>query len=198
MKTLFNLLIVLLLSSFMFNSDNPESIMIGGKEWTSKNLSTTIFLNGDNIPQAHNISEWKEYISDGKPAFAYCDFNKLNQNLGFIYNYYALIDGRGLCDKSWHVPTVQEWKDIDKAHNYNGANLKSQNTWIQKDGTNTNGFSAIPTGCIFDGVMTCDNSDSYWWTMEGHVMILLGDKNILRDVGEAKKEYGCFVRLCKF
>ena len=91
---------------------------------------------------------------------------------GALYNWYAVIDERGLSPEGWHIPTDQDWIELEiflgmsKAQAYDtdfrgsdqGAMLKSTNTLPDphpscKEGniaTNSTGFNAISGGARYE------------------------------------------------
>lgn len=50
---------------------------------------------------------------------------------------------KGICPEGWHVPSVEEWRVLEKTVGSIGA-LKSSVGWFEK-GTNASGFSAVPS-----------------------------------------------------
>jgi uncharacterized protein (TIGR02145 family) len=94
---------------------------------------------------------------------------------GYLYNWYAVNDSRKLCPTGWHVPTDSDWnimlQTLDPSaviinsgnvlsftNNQSttaGTLMKSTTTnttagsglgWDPSPGTNTSGFSALPSG----------------------------------------------------
>lgn len=56
-------------------------------------------------------SEWAN-LSKG----ARCVQNNDEINLptyGYLYNWFAVVDSRGLAPDGWHVPTDEEWKELE-------------------------------------------------------------------------------------
>lgn len=128
-----------------------ESINIGNQVWMVKNLNVPRYRNGDDIPQAKTVDEWKEAEDKGKGVWCYYDNNPNNgKKYGKLYNWFAVNDERGLAPKGWHIPSKDEWIELG---NYlggaetNGVKLKSTSEWKDdKDSTNDSGFSALPGG----------------------------------------------------
>ncbi len=94
-----------------------EIISIGAQNWMSENLNTSKFANGEEIPQAKSITEWKNAGTAKTPAWCYYkigySYSKKYGNskeFGKLYNYWAVIDDRGLAPKGWHIPSLEEWK----------------------------------------------------------------------------------------
>lgn len=117
-----------------------STVTIGNKTWMKENLNVTTFSNGDAIPFAATAAEWNLASKNKKPAWCY------NSKKGVLYNYYAVIDPRGLAPKGFRVPTVYEWKDLEKIAGQ-AENLKSNAIWDKNPGGNNSlNFSALPNG----------------------------------------------------
>ncbi len=124
---------------------------IGNQIWTSNNLNTTTFSNGEPIFEATTFDAWRQAIKDEKPACCNYDFKPENgEKLGKLYNIYAVEDSRGLAPKGWHIPDRNEWEYLKTMP---ASNLRSKSGWDATDGstnngTNKSGFNAIPGGDI--------------------------------------------------
>jgi uncharacterized protein (TIGR02145 family) len=81
-----------------------------------------------------------------------------------LYNFWAVIDDRGLCPSNWHVPSDEEFKIAEIALGMteaeaNGSGwrgtdqgliMKSSSADMPSwDGLNTTGFSALPGGATY-------------------------------------------------
>jgi hypothetical protein len=95
----------------------PKHIVLeNGQVWSTDYLNITTFRNGDSIPEANEDWLWEKYIRDKQPAWCYSSRGK---SWGILYNYYAIIDPRGITPKGIRIPTYTEWEnsvkfDIDK------------------------------------------------------------------------------------
>jgi uncharacterized protein (TIGR02145 family) len=95
----------------------PKPIVLkNGQVWCTDYLNVTTFRNGDTIPEANEDWLWEKYIRNKKPAWCY---SKRGKGWGILYNYYAVIDARGIAPKGLRIPTGTEWGnsrkfDIDK------------------------------------------------------------------------------------
>ncbi|MFA6572510.1 MAG: FISUMP domain-containing protein, partial [Bacteroidota bacterium] len=84
-----------------------ETVKIGTQIWMTRNLDVDQYRNGDKIPQ---ITDMRKWISATTGAWCYYNNNaELGKVYGKLYNLYAIIDGRGLAPKDWHVSTYNEW-----------------------------------------------------------------------------------------
>jgi len=129
------------------NTSRTKKGAIGQQVWTTENLNTDRFRNGDLIAEAKTTEEWEKAAKNGQPAWCYYD-NRMQY--GKLYNWYAVNDPRGLAPKGWHIPSQQEVEVLvnflggkDEA----GKKMKTTNLWITESGNNnSSGFSAMPGG----------------------------------------------------
>ena len=70
-------------------------VKIGNQLWMASSLRVTRYNNGESIPKYINNSSWANTTNG---AFCYYENNKSNSaTLGNLYNWYAIIDSRGIC-----------------------------------------------------------------------------------------------------
>lgn len=175
------------------NDDNPtnpvdsyESVKICNQTWMKKNLDVSRYRNGDIIPQVTDSLQWAN-LKTG----AWCYYNNDSTRgkiYGKLYNWYAVNDARGLAPKGWHVPTDEEWKELEMCLGMSkadadtaglrgtseGGKLKSTGTIESHDGlwyspntgaTNSSGFSAIPAGYRYNyGIFFNIGVSGGWWS----------------------------------
>lgn len=133
-----------------------NTIKIGSQEWATEDLRVTKFRNGEDIPLVKDNDEWR--LMD---SAAYC----ITPDGNYLYNWYAVNDPRGLAPEGFHVPADEEWTaltDYLGGEAVAGNELKSTD-W---DGTNSSGFSALPSGLrdFDDGLFYNLGYDGYWWS----------------------------------
>ncbi len=147
-------------------------IRLGNLRWQTTNLTTTKYLNGDEIQLITSQAEFKLFHKNKKPGYHFLDFDEGNKHLGFLYNIFAIKDKRGLFNNSYRAPTQEEWQQLfriagylfnedephlwDTSRQYNKERhkhniealkrLKSAKGWKKgHTGKNTTGFSALAT-----------------------------------------------------
>ena len=165
-------LILLFLVIFSVSNSFGQTVTIGTQVWTAKNLDVATFRNGDLIPEAKTDEEWKAAGDNKQPAWCYYDNKAANgTKYGKLYNWYAVVDARGLAPAGWHVPTDEEWTVLSTflgGDDVAGKKMKSSSGWITKsgsNGTNSSGFSGLPGGCRFsDGDFGYVGKVGSWWT----------------------------------
>ncbi len=165
MKTLFSLLLGLSVLQAQV-----KEVKIGTQVWMTKNLNVSTFKNGDPITEAKTAEEWIMAGENKQPAWCYFDNDPTNgTKYGKFYNWYAVIDARGLAPNGYHIPTDTEWtKLIDYlgGKEVAGTKMKSSSGWYQNgNGTNESGFNGLPSGGRSpDGPFAPIGSYGSWWS----------------------------------
>lgn len=158
-------------------------VKIGNQLWSNKNLNVITFRNGNAIFYASNENEWEKASREKIPAFCYLNFdNKNEKKFGKLYNYYAVVDSRGLAPEGWHVPTKREFEQMIIAlggEKVAGVKMRSTTGWDVKDeynfsfgnGDNSSGLNLLPNGSAsgaeYGGKDTFKNTKwiSRWWSI---------------------------------
>ncbi len=151
-----------------------QIVKIGNQWWMAENLKVTHYRNGDILHNIFSSSMWKG-LSNG----AYCFYNNDNSN-GLLYNWYAVNNSRNIAPQGWHIPTDEEWKQLEMylgmsqsdADNTEwrgtdeGSKLKSSSEWNNNgNGTNESGFTALPGGYRnYAGEFYVVGDYGYWWS----------------------------------
>lgn len=162
-----------------------NTVKIGDQWWMAENLNVTHFNNGDTI-SFRDEDTWYGY-----PYSGYCYYNNdstLISTYGALYNGYAVRDSRGLAPEGWHIPSEEEWNELqlylgmrqgqidssDYSGNNIGFKLKSASGWNdyeQSDpeyggnGIDEVGFCALPGGWRWNyGDFFDLGEDAYFWT----------------------------------
>jgi len=88
-----------------------QTVKIGDQLWMAENLEVTHYRNGDPIPFVTDPEDW-----GGLSTGAYCEHNNNSASVdvyGRLYNWFAVDDSRGLAPAGWHVPTDEDWKELE-------------------------------------------------------------------------------------
>jgi uncharacterized protein (TIGR02145 family) len=161
-----------------YQGDVYDVVQVGSQCWFAENLRTQQYRNGDPIPGSLHSDSWittesgaqTTYAVNGSVLQGSSDTLSNLERYGRLYNWFAVVDHRGLCPAGWHVPSDEEWTELEETiggSSVAGALLKSSETesppW---DGTNASGFGCLPggyrnwsCGCYFQ-----ENTSGYWWT----------------------------------
>jgi uncharacterized protein (TIGR02145 family) len=138
----------------------------GNQEWFLINLKTAKYKNGEPINEAAQEIIWRTAKTG---AWCYYKNDKGFDDIGKLYNGYAILDKRGICPEGWSVPTNQEWqKLIDFLGGRKNAvdQLKSSDGWYQgKNGNSNSIFSGYPLGSRnVKGEFAGNANYTDWWT----------------------------------
>lgn len=129
----------------------PDVVTVNGRTWLARNLSAGVFRNGDAIPIIHSNEEWELYGKNGLPASCwYRNDPVLGDTFGRLYNWFAVIDPRGLAPVGFRIPTLADWNELTAGlggDHIAGLRLKAVSDWnFQGAGNNASGFAALPGG----------------------------------------------------
>jgi VWFA-related protein len=162
---------------------NPD-FELCGKIWMGCNLDVEHYRNGDSIPHVTDPIEW---VNLRTGAWCYYDNDPANGEIyGKLYNWYAVNDPRGLAPEGWHVPTDDEWIELEMCLGMSQKNA-NETRWrgtnegsklagdydLWPDGILRNnsdfgssGFNARPGGHRDDitGISFDKGAYGYWWT----------------------------------
>jgi len=158
-----------------------QTVQIGNQIWMAENLKTTHYSNGDAIPNVTDNTEWSNLTTG-----AYCSYNNNDSNIntyGLLYNWYAVNDSRNIAPEGWHIPTDEEWKQLEMFLGMSqgwadaigsrgtdeGGKLKEAGTthWSSPNtgATNSSGFSSVPGGSRHYGGACYDYGyTAYFWS----------------------------------
>jgi uncharacterized protein (TIGR02145 family) len=84
------------------NKVTYKTVKIGNQIWMTENLNVTRFRNGDVIPQAKTIEEWRKAASEKRAVWCY--YFQTEPKTVKIYNYWATVDPRGITPSGWRIP----------------------------------------------------------------------------------------------
>lgn len=151
------------------------SVLIGKQIWMTQNLDLDTFRNGDPVPQARSIKEWKKAAWKKKPAWCYYrNDSATGSKYGKLYNFYAVTDPRGLAPDGWRIPTEKDWYELSEFLNgKTAAGYKMKNTtgWMDEgNGSNSSGFTALPGGTRDLTLISSNNGFKglgqygFWWS----------------------------------
>jgi uncharacterized protein (TIGR02145 family) len=148
------------------SSQEFASIKIGNQIWMLENLNVSSYRDGTPISEISNAVTW-DNLSTG----AWCNYSNDSSNgftYGKLYNYYAVVDSRGLCPSGWHVPTNVEYNDLANFLGNNvGGKMKSAGFVTPNSGaTNSSGFTALAGGWrqTGGGTFSSEGNAGMWWT----------------------------------
>jgi uncharacterized protein (TIGR02145 family) len=188
-------------------------VKIGNQFWMAENLA---YLPAVYPPNSDSYTESRYYVYGYKGSDAVEAKQQPNYaTYGVLYNWYA---ARAACPPGWHLPTDDEWKQLEMtlgmtkaqsdAYDFRGTNqgtqMKTTSGWYNNgNGTNTSGFSALPGGFLsyFDDFIGIGYY-GHWWSslqvgpdMAWRRYLYYEYSNVYRNY--FYKEIGCSVRCVK-
>ena len=178
-----------------YHDYNYNTVLIGGQCWFAENLRTQNYSNGDAINTGLNGPEWANATSgavtlygedpspscvDYSPTVDSCDPNEALPAFGRIYNWHAVGDPRGLCPAGWHVPSDNDFMELEVFMGIDadevqgsgwrgtteGNQLKTETGWHNGgNGSNLYGFDLVPAGARgTSGQYDNAGRNGYLWT----------------------------------
>lgn len=169
-----------------------ETVQIGDQLWMAENLKASRYNNGDSIPTGFSNTEWLSLFGTATGAFAVYNDDPLNADIyGFLYNWFALDDARGICPEGFHIPSDEEWMELEmtlgmsyeEAHldGHRGTNQGCQlagnsNLWpfdalVNDPEFGTSGFNALPGGYRLQGDYHGIGAYSQFWSYTTNTVI---------------------------
>jgi len=180
--------------SFTLTKGNPENLIAKStkKKTTTTTTNTTkandqpdrfvdtrdnhvykLVVIGNQTWMAENLA----FKASGG-CWAY-DNNQSNvEKYGYLYNWET---AKNACPAGWHLPTDEEWKQLEKYLGMSeseanqadawrgdgvGTQLKSTSGWYNSgNGSNSSGFNALPSGYrLTDGTFYLVTYSTYFWS----------------------------------
>lgn len=166
-----------------------QTVKIGNQWWMAEDLKVTKYRNGDPVVwinlQSQSQSDSLQWATDTMGA--YCNnYDNANIIIGKLYNWHAIKNAGKLAPAGWHIPTDNEWKELEKylgmnsteadkqgwrgTHEGEKLKIEAPKGWTQYGdvwGNNESGFSAMAVGCrLFNSALGEPGlfSTSSWWS----------------------------------
>jgi len=146
-------------------------VPIGDQCWFAENLRTTVYADGSAIAEVTDDTIWAGLNTGARCVYG--NDSDSNYEYGLLYNWHAVDHASGLCPSGWHVPTDEEWTDLETyitSQGFDGTEgtaLKTTSGWKNGGGgTDDFGFSALPGGLRYANGNGFNNAEklSYWWS----------------------------------
>lgn len=157
-----------------------QTVKIGNQWWMAENLQTRTFRNGEPLNLILGEAANELWALEDTSACTYA----LDSTKGFLYNYDAVMDPRGIAPEGWRIPTDEDWKELEAYIGMSetevtstawrgtteAALLASKNSlgWGPGSlfGLDIFGFDAKPGGVrIQDGRRNLTGQVAFWWTV---------------------------------
>ena len=92
-----------------------ETVMINDQEWMASNLRTTRYQDGSLIEHGLDNEAWENTQEGAKAVYSHDAIDGIESEAemldayGYLYNWYAAGDERGLCPAGWRVPNQSDY-----------------------------------------------------------------------------------------
>ena len=143
------------------NGKTYKTIKIGNQTWMAENLDVDTFRNGDPIPNIKTNEAWFNSGINSQPACCNYDNDLENRRkYGKLYNWYAVIDPRGLAPKGYRLPSKNDFDEL--LLNFGGEGNKAFHALVED---NNIGFYALFGGwCNEGGYFECIELGGRYWS----------------------------------
>jgi uncharacterized protein (TIGR02145 family) len=137
------------------DNNSYNTVLIGTQCWMASNLKVTRYSDGASIPLNNTYTSGTvSTVWQGLSTGAYTIYDNQASsgtnatNYGFLYNWYAATDTKGICPSGWGIPTDAELTTLTNFIGTNpGTKLKKYSSlWLTNTGSDNYGFSALPGG----------------------------------------------------
>jgi uncharacterized protein (TIGR02145 family) len=134
------------------------TVQIGEQCWFAENLQSHSTQNGFEFELVSTEEDWQANYDSNTPTICHpMFFDGFEDDYGVLYNLFAILD-ENVCPTGWHVPSDENWMEMEtylgipataltdneERQSYLLApSMKDSDLW---DGTNTTGFTAVPSG----------------------------------------------------
>lgn len=176
-----------------YNNYSYDLLEVGGDCWFAENLRSISFSDGSLIPR-----DIEEVLLDSDCAplaivyggsvggerlacsHACTGINACNESVAFsvfglLYNWCAVNHQGGLCPSGWHVPRVEEWRDLvlhlesesGEKSSQGTEHLRSKIGWANRsNGSNSSGLNLKPGGLVDIELEECVLAGYFgsWWS----------------------------------
>lgn len=179
-----------------------SSVKIGGQEWMTEDIKTTVYNNGDPIFEAKNERKWVEH--GAKKVGCY----RILKNGTYVYNGYAVNDERGIIPLGFILPSESQFKRLraklgggDSGSGKATLSMASYSIILQdmvegEEGEDfvdveiksngRSGFNAKRGGFVYkEGGLGNEGNCSYWWTSSTQ-----GKSAYVVDIGYCSQDIG--------
>jgi uncharacterized protein (TIGR02145 family) len=88
---------------------------IGSESWSEQNIILDDLPQDNNLWLASSEKDWLDAQSDKRPVFCYPNNDQeLAEELGYLFNWYAVKAIETLMKEQWVVPSVEQVQDLQK------------------------------------------------------------------------------------
>ncbi len=160
-----------------------KTVLIGNQWWMAENLKSTKYRDGSYLLKVSSVQNttWDTLKTGG-----WCLYDDNTASSGYLYNWYAVNDAREIAPAGWHIPSDEEWKQLEEnlgmsssdanktgwrgTHEGEKLKIESKKNWTPYGNvwdTNESGFTALAGSCrIYNGTWGDPGlgATGFWWT----------------------------------
>lgn len=169
------------------DNNTYKTVKIGNQWWMAENLRTKHYRNGLSVFTM--LPTDPDTVWSNAKKGLYCSYFNDNSNIGtygLLYNWLAVADTSNIAPAGWHVPTDDEWKELERYLGMSGADAEKVNwrgsheadklklaspygwsTYGSIWSSNESGFSAQAGSCrLFNATWGYPGvqSTGFWWS----------------------------------
>lgn len=162
------------------DNNNYAVIGIGEQLWMMQNLNIGVKINGSQEQTNNSMVEKYCYEDKESNCAVYGGLYQWNEMMQYIEGE----KGRGICPIGWHIPSDDDWKELEIYLGMSQSEADKQNAWRGTDeggklkesgfvhwdkpntgATNSSGFTALAGGYRAEnGVFISLNAYAVFWT----------------------------------
>lgn len=186
----------------LVKADEPEviatltnrirEVTFGDQIWMEDFLATRNFNNGSEIYYAKNEKDWLEARRLRMPALCYpTEIGYSDEQIGLLYNYYAVSHPSGLAPQGWEVPGLDQ---VNKLMKFDLMTFLSHN--LQQT------FTEVVNCRLSMGTLIPVNNNRIFWTRTNKIQytahaFIVNSKKGSCTINLYEKSAGFFVRCIK-
>ena len=147
-----------------------EVLSINGQYWLRQNLKVTKYQDGTVIPQfltADNTA-WAALSTGGWAV--YRDTMSYGNSYGYLYNWFAVADAKGICPIGWRVSSDDDFKTLELFAGMPPEDIDITGALRGNDesiGSKLRGTSVLGNPSWTDNVVSQTNTDDYGFSWYG-------------------------------
>ncbi len=111
-------------------------VTIGNQTWMAANLRTTVFDDGTPIAGGLSNADWANTTEPALAVYPHGNVEGINSEeemfeiYGKLYNYYAVMDAKGLCPAGWRIATRADFDELNMYVAYWGKGFEEKDNAV--------------------------------------------------------------------
>ena len=176
-----------------------NTIQIGTQCWMAENLNIGTRIDG--VVDQDNINLIEKYCYNDNSSN--CDSYGALYQWDQVMDYTTFEGSQGICPESWHIPSYDEWVNLNDFVGLDGNALKAIGEGTDEGaGTNTSGFSALLSGHLSFDIFSGIGLETEFWnsteqTYSWAYRFNLNSTTGIISGGVSNKSFGNSVRCVK-